>query len=214
MTKKIRKKQIEKNRTLILDAAKKLFASKGFPNTTMEDIAKASSLDRRTLYNHFKNKGDILAAMASGIIKRIGEIYNEVDVDNINSLERLKRLIEKVSEVYLDNSEVLSAFIPQYKEILIMSDKQKKALSDIMMKNITAYSKIEKRLVKIIQRAQEENLLIDTHPYILAGLLNEAIWRNVFISHTYEHPLTKEELAARIMHVVERGFTKIPENIM
>lgn len=43
-----------KNRLLILNAARRLFAEKGADNVSMEDIAKATGLGRATLYRNFK----------------------------------------------------------------------------------------------------------------------------------------------------------------
>ncbi len=45
---------------MILRSARDLFHKKGFYGTTMEDIAQYSGFDRRTIYNHFKNKEDVL----------------------------------------------------------------------------------------------------------------------------------------------------------
>jgi AcrR family transcriptional regulator len=44
-----------KNRALILDAARRLFAEKGADNVSMEDIARATGLGRATLYRNFKD---------------------------------------------------------------------------------------------------------------------------------------------------------------
>ena len=45
-----RKRQIKRNRMIILRSAKELFHKKGFYTTTMEDIAQYSGFDRRTIY--------------------------------------------------------------------------------------------------------------------------------------------------------------------
>jgi AcrR family transcriptional regulator len=41
---------IAKTKDILVDVARKLFAEKGFENTTMNDIALASQKGRRTLY--------------------------------------------------------------------------------------------------------------------------------------------------------------------
>jgi AcrR family transcriptional regulator len=52
-------------RTKILEASRKLFARKGFSETSMGDIARVAQVARATVYNNFDDKQDILA----GIIK-------------------------------------------------------------------------------------------------------------------------------------------------
>jgi len=45
--------------TEILDAARKVFAKKGFADATMDEIAAASGLAKGTLYLYFKSKRDV-----------------------------------------------------------------------------------------------------------------------------------------------------------
>ena len=48
-------------RTKILEVSRKLFARRGFAETSMGDIAKAAQVARATVYNNFDDKQDILA---------------------------------------------------------------------------------------------------------------------------------------------------------
>ncbi|MEA3222718.1 MAG: TetR/AcrR family transcriptional regulator [Thermodesulfobacteriota bacterium] len=206
----VRKSQIKKNRATILQAAKKLFFSKDFTNITMEDIAGYSGLERRTLYNHFKNKGDILTALVSEVITKIEEICNEIDLRSIPSIEQLETLTSRLLDVYVENFELLNIFTPQYKSDT--NKKQIKAMSAFMVENITAYKKIEARLVQIIKHAQDEGVVIDTHPYILAGLFNEAILRSAFVWHNYKKDLTEDDIIKDIIRVIRKGSINEPQS--
>lgn len=68
----------------ILDAASKLFSSKGYRGTDMGDIAKAMGLARNSLYRYYANKDHILAA----VIQR----------DMLPYLERIRSLEAEVSD--------------------------------------------------------------------------------------------------------------------
>ncbi|HEY3553022.1 MAG TPA: TetR/AcrR family transcriptional regulator [Solirubrobacterales bacterium] len=50
-------------RTKIIEASRKLFARRGFSETSMGDIAKVAQVARATVYNNFDDKQDILAAI-------------------------------------------------------------------------------------------------------------------------------------------------------
>lgn len=50
-------------RKKILDASRKLFARRGFSETSMGDIARSAQVARATVYNNFDDKQDILAAI-------------------------------------------------------------------------------------------------------------------------------------------------------
>ena len=91
MTKAYRKeKEREIRQKDIIDAAEKLFFSKGFNNVSMNEIAKEAEMARGTLYLYFKNKNDIYAAIAIRAAKILGEMFSEVQpqtgIDKIRAL--------------------------------------------------------------------------------------------------------------------------------
>ncbi|MEV0582632.1 TetR/AcrR family transcriptional regulator [Nonomuraea sp. NPDC050310] len=52
-----------RNRGRILEAAAELFAAKGAPNVTMDDIARAAGVGRGTLYRRFPDRASIATAL-------------------------------------------------------------------------------------------------------------------------------------------------------
>lgn len=48
------------HREQIMNAAERIFSEKGFVQTTIEDISKASEYSRRTIYVYYESKDDIL----------------------------------------------------------------------------------------------------------------------------------------------------------
>lgn len=48
------------HRDRIMKAAEKLFSEKGYAQTTIDDISKASEYSRRTIYTYYESKDDIL----------------------------------------------------------------------------------------------------------------------------------------------------------
>lgn len=64
-------KEAEERKNEILDVAEKLFAAKGFDNTSTTDILEEVGIARGTLYYHFKSKEDILDAMIGRMTDRL-----------------------------------------------------------------------------------------------------------------------------------------------
>ncbi|WSQ15144.1 TetR/AcrR family transcriptional regulator [Streptomyces sp. NBC_01231] len=60
-----RERQRLKIRTAILDAALELFAEQGYAATTFDQIAERVDLARRTVFNHFPRKRDMLDVWAA-----------------------------------------------------------------------------------------------------------------------------------------------------
>ena len=64
-----------KNREQLVDAADRLFATKGYQHTTLCDIADKAGLHVQTLYKHFKNKEELASASASNAVSHLEEHF-------------------------------------------------------------------------------------------------------------------------------------------
>lgn len=64
-----RERRIQRRRALILDAAARLFAEKGFHRTTTRDIAKAADVSEGTLYNYFETKDELLMGIMGQLVE-------------------------------------------------------------------------------------------------------------------------------------------------
>lgn len=60
---------IEERKAQILTAASKVFAEKGFERATIADIARQAGLAEGSIYNYFKNKGELLASVPRQIVR-------------------------------------------------------------------------------------------------------------------------------------------------
>ena len=67
----------EFRRSEILDAAAKVFATKGFVATRMEDIAKAARLAKGTLYLYFQSKDAIYQATVQQAVTKLAALTDE-----------------------------------------------------------------------------------------------------------------------------------------
>ncbi|MBR2682516.1 MAG: TetR/AcrR family transcriptional regulator [Atopobiaceae bacterium] len=87
-------KPAEERRSEILDVAEQLFATKGFDNTSTNDIINAIGIARGTLYHHFKSKEDILDAVINRITEALMRQAEAIAVDkSIPLLERLAKTV-------------------------------------------------------------------------------------------------------------------------
>lgn len=68
----------EFTRARICAAAKEVFFLKGYTATTLEDIAQAAGSQRSTLYNHFKDKNEVLAAIADDYLAKVVEVIQRL----------------------------------------------------------------------------------------------------------------------------------------
>ena len=85
---------VSKTRAKLVDVARQLFAKKGVDNTTMNDIAVASTKGRRTLYTYFKSKEELYVAVVESELDKLAEALDKVVAENIAPDVKILKLIE------------------------------------------------------------------------------------------------------------------------
>lgn len=94
-------KDAKERKNEILDVAERLFCTKGFDNTSTNDILKEIGIARGTLYYHFKSKEEILDAMIERLSNEITSKATSIALDE--SIPVLKRLTNTILSLNLDN---------------------------------------------------------------------------------------------------------------
>lgn len=82
-------------RTKIIEASRKLFARRGFSETSMGDIARSAQVARATVYNNFDDKQDILAAIIGDYMSGYGRIAQRLR-ENARSGQTSFELIQEM----------------------------------------------------------------------------------------------------------------------
>jgi AcrR family transcriptional regulator len=86
----------EAKRNLILDAARKVFAEKGYHDTRLEEIASEAGFSKASLYNYYRDKEDIYLHLAGRELERLIqqlEQQNDPSRPTIDNLEAMVRTI-------------------------------------------------------------------------------------------------------------------------
>lgn len=87
-------KEAAERRNEILDVAERLFCTKGYDQTSTNDILSEIGIARGTLYYHFSSKEDILDAMIDRILDEIVRRASRIVLDeSVPVLERMTQTI-------------------------------------------------------------------------------------------------------------------------
>ena len=98
---------------VITQKASALFRKKGFPATSMRDIAESIGIEAPSLYNHIESKSEILkdicfriARLFTGNLREV-EMSNQTNLSKIESIIRfhISMMIEEYESVYISNHE-------------------------------------------------------------------------------------------------------------
>lgn len=92
----------EEKKTLIMDVALEHFSDVGFQATTINHIARHAGISKGLMYNYYKSKEDLLAAIMN---RSLSEIYLNFNPDrNIHlSTEEFEQFIRKIFNLLRDN---------------------------------------------------------------------------------------------------------------
>jgi len=81
-------------REQMIDIAAQLFDSKGYANTSINDIARAIGLGRSAIYHYFRNKEEILAALVEAeALTPSHQLMELAEQHNLTPADRLRRAI-------------------------------------------------------------------------------------------------------------------------
>jgi TetR/AcrR family fatty acid metabolism transcriptional regulator len=106
-----RSRQGADKRQLILDAAIKVFADKGYHGTRISDIARQAEIAYGLVYHYFKNKEDILDAI---FFERWGgfiEAVESIAADGRPLAKRLLSIAEIILSSYRERSEWVKVLV-------------------------------------------------------------------------------------------------------
>ena len=109
-----------KNKIII--RATELFLSLGFKSVTMDDLAQSMGISKKTIYQFFKNKDQLIRSCTRSIQIKLVEEFNEIRKNAGNPIIELFQVKKEVMKI-LGNTETapqfqLQKFYPEiYKEL-------------------------------------------------------------------------------------------------
>jgi len=106
------KKQEKKEQ--IMQNALELFASKGFYNTTIPDIANSLKMSVGNMYNYFKSKDVLAKEIIKYISVYLGEKIKEINVQDISTKEKTRKIIEIYFKTASVKPELIDYFLRIY----------------------------------------------------------------------------------------------------
>lgn len=84
--------QQELTREMIMDAARDLFAEKGYQNVSMRQIAKELGYSHGAIYYHFQNKAELFFALVGEHFQMLNNTLAEIMELELDNKEKLKQV--------------------------------------------------------------------------------------------------------------------------
>jgi AcrR family transcriptional regulator len=195
-------KEPEKRRQELVDAAERLFLTRGYEQTAVSDIVKEIKVAQGTFYYHFQSKAEILEEVLKksilSLVEKIRPIAEEQDMEPV---EKLNQFYSTLAEFGNSNMELME-FIHRESN-LPLHDR----LGKVTMVGLVPL------LSQIIRDGMRQKAFTVTHPVETARFLLLASGELFHDPELLERPdgiekarATAEQCVARVLGIKEGAF--------
>ncbi|WP_028391302.1 TetR/AcrR family transcriptional regulator [Bacillus cihuensis] len=163
---KLTKKQTDKQQKIV-ETAIKLFAEKGYANTSTSEIAKAAMVAEGTIFRHYGTKDNLLLSVILPFIKdsiptMAEEVFTEIMSKNVGCFEDfLRALLKNRLHFINENREIFQIVVKE----LLYNDELRKELLPFFADNILH------RITKVINTYKDRGELIDIPSHTIQRMI-------------------------------------------
>jgi AcrR family transcriptional regulator len=107
----------EFRRSEILDAARRVFAHRGFANATVDEIAREAGIAKGTIYLYYKSKGDVYAAAArEGLLELHEQMVSNVR-GAVTAFDKVRAFIETKTKYFERNVDFFRLYYAELNDL-------------------------------------------------------------------------------------------------
>ena len=202
-----KEREKQQRREEIVLAAEKVFFSKGFDLSTMDDIAEEAELSKGTLYLYFKNKEDLHMAVARKSIHLLRSITLKAAAGEGNALEKLGRMGRATIEFSRKDPDRMRA-------IMTLEEMEPETLSvttsdvqDLIYKESTVGT-----VIQVVEQGVNEKVIRSDIPVLLVA---HTLWMTVLsvVRFVTMKPALLEALELSQDQILESHFEMVLNGI-
>ena len=114
----------------IIEGAAKLFKTYGIKSVTMDSLASHLGISKRTIYEVFSDKDELLMGVLAQMALKQKELVNRILDESENSIVAIFRLLEINRDHFQDMSPVFQADLKKYHHDVLMKKSDKCEMPD------------------------------------------------------------------------------------
>lgn len=180
----------------IISVASTLFKEKGYSAVTMRDIAKAMGIKAASLYNHIKNKEEILTFIIISLAEEFIEGLDMVKDSNENCEEKLKQIISLHVDITSRNTNGMASLNNDWMHL-------KDRLDDYLVVRV----EYENTFRDIIKEGIKNNEIKNLNPDIMLFSILSTL-RSLYIWIPQKEEMDSALLAFNLSEVLLKGINK------
>jgi AcrR family transcriptional regulator len=188
------RKDANKNVMRLLDAAKTVFAEKGF-EATVEDVANKAEVGVGTVYRRFGNKQQLTAAVITDIFLQIYENQLRISKSDYSADQKIRLIFENFTNISRHHGKIHDMGLA-----MINSGE----LGDEMQKSLLFH--LKEILREVIIQGQKEGIFREGNPEIFVILLFNMV--NPQVVFQLKSWVPTEEIPKYISDMILKGLSK------
>lgn len=177
--------------TKILYSAAELFRQYGFKTITMDDIARRAGISKKTLYQHFSNKQDVVNESLIWYKNHMTECCASLVLDAENSVEAMVKILAYMDETHKKINPMamfeLQRFFPdtynKFREMLI--EKDATMIKDNILQGMKDGLYRENLNADLLALYRLETSLMILQPNLMVNERNELLYVNLEIGEHF-----------------------------
>src|SRR5215469_18885457 len=167
-----RERHSAERRERLFRSALKLFAQKGFAETTVEDITNAADLGKGTFFNYFPSKEHILLAFGEMQLGKLRAAFEEMRSNNVPVPVFMRSLGARMTQEPIRNPAMIRILLQAF-----LTDDSK--VREPMLELQSRVTAIHTEMIRIgQQRGEVRN---DLAPEVLANVFRQTIFGTLLI---------------------------------
>lgn len=179
-TKERKKREKQRRRVAILDAAEKVIFSQGLAQSTMTEIAREAELSKGTLYLYFKNKTELYIAITKRGSNKLNEKLVKIFSGDHTGIELIRLMGETYLNFVKDNPGYYNAFA-HYENLRDTDELNNSEVAQVCEENRREAMSL---MVRALQIGMQDGTIKDTFdPRELAVLIWGSTRGIIMMSH-------------------------------
>jgi TetR/AcrR family transcriptional regulator, cholesterol catabolism regulator len=195
MAKAQRKKASKKE--LIVQKAAFMFREKGFPATSMRDLAESVGIEAASLYNHIQSKSEILQQIIFRISDDCNKHLAELDNAGLSNLEKIESVIRFHIQMMFTRFEDYHVMINEWIHL------EAQPLTDFITQRRSYVQRLESFISEGIAAKEIKPIL----PYVAVLTILSAV-RGLEFWHRSQKNYTPEELEENMVAYLIGGLKR------
>jgi AcrR family transcriptional regulator len=187
--------QYTANRQRILDEAAHLFAAKGFPRTTIVELATACQCSKALLYHYFASKEDILYALLTTHLQHLRAVAEEALSVSDEPVEQFYALTQANMSLYIESRD---------RHVVLVSDTGH--LSEAQREEIRHMQRVLTSLVSELLTRLNPQLLSDPRLPMVYTMMFYGVLNWTYIWYDADGSVGPDEFSRRAADLFLNGF--------